>query len=193
MENEGVEERMERKRSSLVMRLKRKFFQRDVLVVAPDLLGKILVRKFEDGREIKETISEVEAYRGEEDLAAHARFGRTKRNEVMYGEAGKVYMYLIYGMYWMFNVVTGNVEQPQAVLIRSSLETTGPGRLTRKLELDKSFYGEDLTGSKRLWIEKSEEKLNSLNSYDVIATRRIGVDYAKEWAKKEWRFVLEKK
>lgn len=98
-------------------RLDRSFFTRDVLEVAPDLLGKLLVIKRDDRIE-KYVITEVEAYRGEEDLACHASRGKTKRNEVMYDIGGKIYVYLIYGMYWMLNFVTGEKNMPQAALIR---------------------------------------------------------------------------
>ena len=86
-------------------RLKRDFFSRDVLEVAPELLGKNLVRKVE-GQIEKYLITEVEAYRGEKDLACHASKGRTPRTEIMYHNGGLVYVYLIYGMYWMLNIVT---------------------------------------------------------------------------------------
>lgn len=158
------------------------FFTRDVLTVAPELLGKYLVRKYSDGKIERFRIIEVEAYRGKEDLACHASKGRTKRTEVIFYKGGKLYMYLIYGMYWMLNIVTGQEEEPQAVLIRGVEGAIGPGRLTRRLALDKSFYGESIP-SPRLWIEDSNEH----PSY--VTTPRIGVDYAKEWAAKPWRFV----
>ena len=99
-------------------RLDRSFYNRDVLEVAPQLLGQHLVKV--DPKEKKSTyvITETEAYRGGEDLACHASKGRTPRTEVMFGEGGHLYMYLIYGMYWMMNVVTGDVGVPQAVLFR---------------------------------------------------------------------------
>lgn len=160
------------------------FFQRDVLTVAPELLGKMLVRQFEDGHIERYRITEVEAYRGEEDLACHAAKGRTARTEVLYHTGGKVYMYLIYGMYWMLNFVTGEEDKPQAVLIRGVEGISGPGRVGRKLALDRSFYGEQLPSS-RIWVEDSVEK----PEYET--TPRIGIGYAGEWTKKEWRFVCE--
>lgn len=170
------------------MKLKRTFFTRDALVVAPQLLGKLLVVSRE-GLVEKKMITEVEAYRGEEDKAAHVRFGKTQRNKVMYGKGGFVYVYLIYGMYWLINVVTGNKDEPQAVLIRGVKGISGPGRVGKWLGLDRSFYGEDLTISKRVWI--TEEK--SKSKFKINKTARIGVDYAGSWAKKKWRFVLESK
>ena len=102
-------------------RLGESFFIRDVLDVAPELLGKILVIK-KDSSIIQFPITEVEAYRGEEDLACHASKGRTSRTEIMYHQGGVIYVYLIYGMYWMLNFVTGGANQPQAVLIRGIKE-----------------------------------------------------------------------
>ncbi len=159
------------------------FFKRDVLIVAPELLGKTLVRKYENGEIERFRIVEVEAYRGTEDLACHACKGRTKRTEVLFHGGGKIYMYLIYGMYWMLNIVTGQEEEPQAVLIRGIEGFVGPGRLTKRLALDKNFYGE-LIPSPRIWIEDSNEKPT------YTTTPRIGIDYAKEWKDKPWRFVV---
>ncbi|MDE6149089.1 MAG: DNA-3-methyladenine glycosylase, partial [Ruminococcus sp.] len=95
-------------------RLDDKFFHRDVLEVAPDLVGKILVSRI-NGQEVKVRITETEAYRGEEDTACHAHKGRTKRTEVLYGKSGVIYVYLCYGMHWLMNVVTGDEGIPQAV------------------------------------------------------------------------------
>src|SRR5512145_53559 len=94
-------------------RLDSNFFSRDVLAVAPELVGKVLVRSFENGLVERFIITEVEAYRGAEDLACHASKGRTPRTEVMYHHGGLVYVYLIYGMYWMLNFVTGEPNNPQ--------------------------------------------------------------------------------
>lgn len=93
------------------------FFRRPVLTVAPELLGKYLVRRFEDGTELRFRITEVEAYGGEEDKACHASKGRTKRTEVMYHEGEEIYVFLIYGVYWMLNIVTGKENEPEAILI----------------------------------------------------------------------------
>jgi DNA-3-methyladenine glycosylase len=166
-------------------RLDRSFYNRDVLIVAPELIGKTLVRKLDDGNLIRSSIFEVEAYRGVEDLACHASKGRTARTEVMYQQGGLVYVYLIYGMYWMLNIVTGEPNNPQAVLIRGLDECYGPGRLTKKLFIGKDFYGEDLVNSSRLWIENSDQ------IRDVVTATRIGVEYAGEvWTSKPWRFFV---
>ena len=166
-------------------RLDRAFYSRDVLEVAPALLGKHLVRIGSDGIRSVFTISETEAYRGGEDRACHASKGRTQRTEVMFGEGGHLYMYFIYGMYWMMNVVTGVVDVPQAVLLRGLREASGPGRLTRLLGVDRGFYGEDLAVSDRIWIEESG------STPEYTTGTRVGIDYAGEpWKSKKWRFLM---
>ncbi|WP_439182793.1 DNA-3-methyladenine glycosylase [Carboxylicivirga taeanensis] len=170
------------------MRLRESFFQRDVLSVAPELLGKQLVRQYEDGRVHYYTITETEAYRGEEDAACHARKGRTRRTEVMYQSGGVVYTYLIYGLYWLLNFVTGPENHPQAVLIRGVHEVSGPGRLGQLLQLDGSFYGESLVTSQRLWVESGKP----IGNAPIELSERIGIDYAdKIWRAKKWRFLLK--
>lgn len=166
--------------------LDKAFFLRDVLDVAPDLIGKILVRKFENGEIKRYKITETEAYRGEEDLACHASKGRTSRTNIMYHQGGKVYVYLIYGMYWMLNLVTGEPGHPCAVLIRGLEGISGPGRVGRELRLDKTFYGEEVETSDRIWIESEGDE-------PIFETSvRIGIQYAgAEWAEKPWRFVAK--
>lgn len=160
------------------------FFLRDVLDVAPELLGKIIVRKFENGMLKRYRITETEAYCGEEDLACHACKGRTARTEVMYREGGRVYVYLIYGMYWMLNFVTGEEDHPSAVLIRGIEGFSGPGKVGRELKLDKTFYGEDLASTSRIWVEDDGTLFN------YITSERIGVSYAGlVWATKPWRYI----
>ncbi|MDR1154125.1 MAG: DNA-3-methyladenine glycosylase [Bacteroidales bacterium] len=162
------------------------FFTRDVLAVAPELLGKILVCRV--GEELlRYRITETEAYRGAEDLACHASKGRTARTEALFHAGGAVYVYFIYGMYWMLNFVTGRENEPQAVLIRGLEGFYGPGRLTRKLQIDRSFYDEDAAVSSRIWVEDDGFR-------PPYATgTRIGVDYAGEWKDKPWRFFVEGK
>lgn len=168
------------------LRLSDKFFQRDVLDVAPDLLGKTIVRKISDKELFRYIITGVEAYRGMEDLACHASKGRTRRTEIMFHPGGKVYVYLIYGMYWMLNFVTGIKDDPSAVLIRGLKDINGPGRVGKVLQLDRTFYGEDLAESKRLWVEDS----NLNPSFQTFS--RIGIDYAGEpWISKSWRYVAD--
>ncbi|WP_320110824.1 DNA-3-methyladenine glycosylase [Draconibacterium orientale] len=169
------------------VRLTNSFFQREVTEVAPDLLGKILVRRFEDGTIHKFKITETEAYRGGEDKACHANKGLTPRTKVMFDEGGLVYVYLIYGMYWMLNFVTGEAGDSSAVLIRGVEGISGPGKVGRALQLDKTFYGEDLENSKRMWIEDSGLKPQ------YTTAPRVGINYAGEpWISKPWRFIAEK-
>jgi DNA-3-methyladenine glycosylase len=167
-------------------RLTPEFFQRDVLKVAPELLGKTLIRRTENQIIQKYKITETEAYRGMEDLACHASKGRTKRTEVMFQQGGLLYVYLIYGMYWMLNIVTGEKNDASAVLIRGLEKVSGPGRIGKLLQLDKSFYGESLFTSKRIWIE------NSAMQVKFITLPRVGINYAGEpWVSKPWRFMLK--
>jgi len=168
----------------MVTRLTAEFFLRDVLEVAPDLIGKILVRQFDDGRIERYRITETEAYRGVEDRACHASKGRTLRTEVMFQEGGKVYVYLIYGQYWLLNLVTGPKSDASAVLIRGLESFSGPGRVGRELQLDRSFYGESLINSDRIWLEDAEPVL------EIKTSKRIGVEYSGEWAEKLWRYYL---
>ena len=166
-------------------RLERDFYRQDVLEVAPRLLGQHLVRAYPDGSRSSYVITETEAYRGGEDLACHASKGRTPRTEVMFGDGGHLYMYLIYGMYWMLNVVTGIQEVPQAVLFRGLREANGPGRLTRLICVDREFYGEDLVSSHRIWIEES-----GIHA-DISTSQRVGIDYAgAPWKDLPWRFLI---
>ncbi len=166
-------------------RLARGFFERDVLEVAPALLGKYLCLQSTDGRTKQFCITETEAYRGMDDLACHASKGRTKRTDVMFCEAGLVYVYLIYGVHWMLNFVCNVEGVPQAALIRGLDGISGPGRVGKALAIDKSFYGEDLINSRRIWLEDGE-------TIPFISTPRIGIEYAGEpWVGKPWRFLYK--
>ncbi|MBW6537217.1 MAG: DNA-3-methyladenine glycosylase [Mariniphaga sp.] len=166
-------------------RLPAGFFQRSVLEVAPELLGKILVRKFDDGHLQRFIITEVEAYSGDGDLACHASKGKTPRTEVMFREGGLVYVYLVYGIHWLLNIVTGKEGDASAVLIRGLQDIDGPGRVGKALRLDKSFYGENLFTSNRIWIENAEKQVK------FTASSRVGIHYAGEpWVSKPWRYIL---
>lgn len=160
------------------------FFQRDVLDVSPDLLGKILVRRFDDGVIGRYRITDVEAYRGEEDRACHAWRGRTAHTEILYTEGGHIYVYLIYGIYWLLNIVTGSKDVPQGVMIRAVEGIYGPGRVGRELKLNVSLRGESIAGDK-LWVEDSDERA------EYITSPRIGIDYAGEWKDIPWRFTIK--
>jgi DNA-3-methyladenine glycosylase len=167
-------------------RLPREFYTRDVLTVAPQLIGKKLVLKTGSDIFTRAVITEVEAYRGAEDKACHASKGRTTRTDVMFQTGGRLYVYFVYGMYWMLNIVTGPENDPQAVLIRGIEGIAGPGRLTRELKIDGSFYGEDLAVSDRIWIEGNRD------SFKYTTKPRIGIEYAGDpWINKPWRFIIQ--
>jgi DNA-3-methyladenine glycosylase len=170
--------------------LPRIYFNRPTIMVARSLVGKYLIRCI-DGREIAGKIIEVEAYVGSQDRACHAAKGRTQRTEVMFGQAGVAYVYLIYGMYHCLNVVTEREEFPSAVLIRAiELDgklIDGPGRLCRALQIDRRLNRVDLTIGESLWFEDRGE---AVGRGTVGAYPRIGVDYAGTWAEKLWRFRL---
>lgn len=163
-------------------RLTRDFFERSTLIVARELIGNFLVC-----RGIAGMITETEAYHGFRDLASHAARGRTKRTELMFGPAGHAYIYLIYGMYYCLNVVTEAAEYPAAVLIRAVEGISGPGRLTRSFNIDKTLNGIDMTTSRELYIE---DRGIIIPRRRIERTPRIGVDYAGTYKDKKWRFVL---
>ncbi|MFV0392665.1 MAG: DNA-3-methyladenine glycosylase [Paludibacteraceae bacterium] len=165
-------------------KLDKQFYLQNGLEVAIALLGKTLVRVYDDGTIKRYTITATEAYCGPDDKASHAAKGRTPRTEVMFHEGGKVYVYLIYGMYWLLNVVADKKEIPHAVLICGINDIHGSGRVGRELKIDKSFYGDDLATSERIWIEASDVKSK------FISKPRVGVDYAGEWKNKLWRFEV---
>lgn len=162
------------------------FYRRDVLYAAPRLLAKILAVRQSGGEITRHVITETEAYRGMDDRACHASRGKTPRNEVMFGRGGFVYVYFVYGMYWMLNVVTGAESEPQAVLIRGVDGYDGPGKLTRALGIDGTFYGEDLTVSERIWIEDVGLKC------EFETGPRVGINYAgTPWVNMPWRFMVK--
>jgi DNA-3-methyladenine glycosylase len=168
------------------------FYRRDPLIVAPDLLGMMLIRRV-DATTVKiARIVETEAYRGEEDLACHAARGRTTRTESLYGPPGLAYIYLIYGMYDMLNAVTWPEGDPSAVLIRAvepiegiDRSTDGPGKLTRAMSIDRSLNRVSLDGPELL-IAAGEP----VERQEVSTGPRIGVGYAGEWAERPWRFWI---
>ncbi len=183
-------------------KLKRKFFERPTLEVASDLLGKYLVREIGPSTSFSSTqnkslrsglITETEAYIGENDLACHASHGRTMRTEIMYGQAGRAYIYLVYGMHYMFNIVTEKKEFPAAILIRAlridDKLINGPGKLSQFLKINKSLNNEDLVASKNLWLEDLGFKINKKH---IKKSPRVGIPYAKHCQKYPWRFTLVK-
>jgi len=175
------------------MILGRKFYQKNTLEVAQNLLGCVLMRKYKD-KIIQATITETEAYMGKDDLASHASKGRTLRTELMFGEAGRAYVYMIYGMYHCLNIVTEKKDFPAAVLIRGVKienidykKTNGPGKLCKFLEIDRKLNGWDVTAGEKIWIIKPVKKI----SKKLIKTgKRIGIDYAKHCKEYLWRFTL---
>lgn len=168
--------------------LQAEFFQRDCLEVAPDLIGKILVHRLPNGKELRERITETEAYRGEEDLACHAAKGRTKRSEMLYREAGTVYIYLCYGVHHLLNVVTGKENQPQGVLFRAGEIHQGPGKLTNYLQITKRLNGQSFIHHSEIWLEDDGKIFTSHTG------KRVGIDYAGEiWKNKPWRWIMEKR
>ncbi|HKU69587.1 MAG TPA: DNA-3-methyladenine glycosylase [Burkholderiales bacterium] len=177
-------------------RLGRADFDRPTLKVARDLLGKYIVRVHR-GRRRAAMISEVEAYKGPADLAAHTAGGRrTARVEPLYGHGGTVYVYLCYGIHWLLNFSTAGHGKPEGVLIRGVLAgpegaekpVVGPGNVTRHLGIDKALYGADATRSSEIWIEDRGVKIPA---HRVRTGPRVGVDYAgPHWAAKPWRFRI---
>jgi DNA-3-methyladenine glycosylase len=171
-------------------RLERDFYNRDTVDVARDLLGKLLVHDTPTGQRVGR-ITEAEAYVGTHDLAAHSRRGVTPRTEVMFGPPGHAYVYLIYGMHHCLNVVTEPQGNGCAVLLRAlepvagiALDTRGPGLLCRAMGVDLSNNRADLCGSSLFVAEDARP------TGKILATPRIGVDYAAEWAHAPLRFLL---
>lgn len=178
-------------------RLSSEFFDRPTIIVAQELLGKFLIRKI-GNKSIAVMITETEAYIGPNDLASHASRGKTPRTEVMFGPPGHAYVYMIYGMYHCLNIVTEQDGYPAALLIRGAIlesgrwkvksRIIGPGRICKFLEIDKKLNKEDLTTSRRIWIEDRGIKIKPRQ---VKKTKRIGIDYAGKYKDKLWRFVIE--
>ncbi len=160
----------------------------DTVKLARGLLGKYLVIEL-NGQESSHMITEVEAYDGSEDLACHASKGRTIRTEPLFGSPGHWYVYLCYGIHEMLNLVTGPIDYPAAILLRGLDTVTGPGRLTKRLGIDRRFNAKPFTYETGMWIE---DRGGRIKEAKVLATPRIGVDYAGEdWASRPYRFVLE--
>jgi len=157
------------------------------VALARRLLGKFLVRHT-SGSTQAAMITEVEAYQGEEDMACHARFGRTARSEMLYRPGGVWYVYLCYGVHEMLNLVTGPRGCPAAVLIRAVAGVSGPGRVTRAFAVGRRLNGVPATPASGLWVEDRGVRLPR---GAIRATPRVGVDYAGPvWSQKPWRFVL---
>lgn len=188
-------------------KLSREFYTRaNVLTVARELLGKLLVVPSKNGKRVSGRIVEAEAYRGPQDRAAHSYGGRrTKRTEPMYGIGGTAYVFFVYGMYNQFNVVTNAIDAPHAVLIRAvepveGIElmrkrrgglpdhslTNGPGKLCIAMGIDRKLDGADLLGN-RVWLEEAAK----IPRARIQCGPRVGIDYAEEWKDKPWRFWIK--
>ena len=180
--------------------LPRSFYARPVLQVARACIGKLLVHETPEGLAIGRIV-ETEAYRGPQDRAAHSWKGRrTRRTEPMFGRAGHAYVFFLYGMHWNFNVVTGKVGEPHAVLVRAVEPvhgvdlmaarramaperrelTNGPAKLTVALGIAGRHSGQDIC--------KRGLYLADAPPMKTKRSERIGIDYAGSWADKPWRF-----
>jgi len=174
---------------SAVKKLGRSFYARPAIELAPDLIGKILVHRI-GRKEYRARIVETEAYIGQHDLACHASKGRTNRTEVMFGRPGHAYVYFIYGMYDMLNVVASDVDDAQAVLIRAAeplngwnVDLSGPGKLARAMHITRrANNGVDLTGKKLFFIDAGAPRPK------ISRSKRVGVDYAGRWKHALLRF-----
>ena len=179
------------------------FFKRDTPLVARELLGKVLYHQ--SGNKLyKAVITETEAYHGEGDLACHCSKGITPRTEVMFAKPGHIYVYLIYGMYEMLNFVTMPKGFPAAVLIRGvrdlqlsrngkdfiplKVATNGPGKLTKHMEISRDLNKKILHPENRLWV--ADEQIH-IQPEHIRTGKRIGIDYAKKWKDKPWRFYIQ--
>src|SRR6266487_2529402 len=173
-------------------KLGRTFYDRDTMTVARELLGKYLVLVWR-GVERVGRIVEVEAYLGSHDLAAHSSKGLTERTQVMFGPPGHAYVYLIYGMYYCMNVVTEREGHASAVLLRAvepmknlAGRTGGPGLLCRAMNIDKRLNAHDLL-SDHFHVAASPES----ESFTLVKRPRVGVDYARHWARRHLRFYIK--
>jgi len=174
-----------------VQKLPRSFYDRDTVIVARELLGKWLVRQTGDGARIGKIV-EVEAYLGKHDLASHSSKGLTQRTQTMFGPPGHAYVYLIYGVHHCLNIVTEEAGCGAAVLIRAlepvkniSGRMQGPGLVCRALDIDRRLNGRDLLGDDVFITPPAAAEI-----FTIVKRPRIGVDYAKHWAKRRLRFYI---
>lgn len=164
-------------------RLPYEFYHRPCIAVAQELVGKVIVHG-----NIRLRISETEVYWGQTDTACHAHKGRTNRTEVLYADAGTIYVYLCYGIHWLLNIVTGDPEDPQAVLIRACVEAPGPGRLTKALGITGELNRQSILRTPDFFIADDGFRCT------VIPDKRVGIGYAsREDQDRLWRFKLGEK
>ena len=185
------------------MKIPQKYYLQPTLKITQNLLGKVLIRKFRN-KFYQGVITETEAYIGFKDKASHASRGKTKRNQIMFAKGGRAYIYLIYGMYYCFNIITEKKNYPSAVLIRSIIPiknkqntnnldftpnklTNGPGKLCNYLKIKKTLNNQSLTSSK-IWLEDWKIKIPKNK---IKKTKRIGIDYAEECKNYLWRFIAK--
>ena len=188
-------------------KLERPFYEGETLEVAKELLGKYMVHETKDGRTVGKIV-EVEAYIGPDDPACHAYQGKcTSRTQIMFGQGGHAYVYLIYGMYNCINIVCQRKGKPEALLLRAVEPlnefdllfdnrspvknihnlSNGPGKLCSALGIDRTFSGYDLISGKELYLEKNENR----KDIELVCSKRIGIDYAEEYKDKLWRFYIK--
>ncbi len=198
---------------SKLIKLKNEFYEQNTLKLAKALLGKYLVRNYNKITLVGKIV-ETEAYYGPNDLASHASKGKTERTKIMFDRSGLAYIYLIYGMYYCFNITTEKENFPAAILIRAiepiegikqmyknrnlslahypKLNTqvaSGPGKLCQAFKIDKHLNGENLVTSQRIYLAKNNKEI--INSSQIKKAKRIGVDYAGKYKDKLWRFYLK--
>jgi len=185
------------------MRINNDIFKLNALELAPLLLGKLLCRNV-DEKTLKARIVETESYFGFEDTACHAHRGKTDRNKIMFETGGYAYIYLCYGMHYLLNIVSGEKNHPEAVLIRGGVlvnpqnsfseiydknckeNLNGPAKLTKALKIDKNLNSENLKTSNQIWLEDDNFKC------EYISLKRVGIDYAtEEYKNKLWRFKIK--
>ena len=198
---------------SSLNRLPKKFFEQNTLKLAQNLLGKYIIRKY-NKKILIGKIVETEAYYGPNDLASHASRGKTERTKLMFDQAGLAYIYLIYGMYYCFNITTEKKEFPAAILIRAvepiqgikqiyknckkplaqypklnTQLTNGPGKFCRAFKIDKKLNGENLIASQKIYLAKNPKE--KIKPTQIKKAKRIGIDYAGQYKDKLWRFYLK--
>ena len=170
-------------------KLGRSFYDRPAVEVAHDLIGAVIVHHVSGGQTLRARIVETEAYVGPNDLASHSSRGRTKRTEVMFGPPGRAYVYFIYGMYEMFNIVVAAEGDAQAVLVRAAepldgwdADLSGPGRFARAMRITRADNGRDLTGDELYLLG------GATRAEKIVRSPRVGVDYAGDWRDAPLRF-----
>jgi DNA-3-methyladenine glycosylase len=191
-------------------KLQKNFFNSNTVNIAKELVGKFLVTNLEEGRVVGKIV-ETEAYMGIDDLACHASHGKTKRTEVLFGDPGRLYVYLNYGIFWLTNIIAHEKNYPGGILLRSAkiiegkeivikrlekskfvkaneMLASGPGKLSIAFGLDGDFHNHNFIKSDKIYIEEREEQISPEN---IVAANRIGVEYAKHCKDYLWRFYLK--